>query len=217
MDEEVWRGCDDPEAMLGFLGRRLTTRKRRLFGCACLRHVWQSLPDAASRAAVEVAERYADGCADDWERETARRAHRRPSPGERAVPGSDADQAVREITAHPKGFREVYVWQPCARLAGGTGFICAILRDLFGPLPFRPVALPASLRTWSDGTVAKLARGVYDDRELPGGTLERMRLGVLADALEEAGGADPDVLGHLRGPGPHVRGCWAVDLILAKQ
>jgi len=42
-------------------------------------------------------------------------------------------------------------------------------------------------------------------------------LAILADALEEAGCADTDILDHLRGPGPHVRGCWAVDLILGKQ
>jgi hypothetical protein len=46
--------------------------------------------------------------------------------------------------------------------------------------------------------------------------LDTVRLAVLADALEEAGCADPDLLGHLRGPGPHVRGCWAVDLLLGK-
>jgi hypothetical protein len=39
---------------------------------------------------------------------------------------------------------------------------------------------------------------------------------VLADALEEAGCADAEILTHLRGPGPHVRGCWALDLVLGK-
>ena len=42
------------------------------------------------------------------------------------------------------------------------------------------------------------------------------RLPILADALEEAGCDDPDILSHLRGPGPHVRGCWALDLVLGK-
>jgi hypothetical protein len=43
------------------------------------------------------------------------------------------------------------------------------------------------------------------------------RLVVLADALEEAGCQDWEFLAHLRGPGPHVRGCWALDLILDER
>ena len=42
------------------------------------------------------------------------------------------------------------------------------------------------------------------------------RLAVLSDALEEAGCAEARLLDHLRGPSPHVRGCWAVDLLLGK-
>ena len=61
-----------------------------------------------------------------------------------------------------------------------------------------------------------MAEAAYEQRELPAGTLDPARLTVLADALEDAGCADADLLGHLRGPGPHVRGCWAVDLLLGK-
>jgi hypothetical protein len=57
---------------------------------------------------------------------------------------------------------------------------------------------------------------VYDERELPSCHLDAARLAVLADMLEEAGCTDPLLLGHLRGPGPHLRGCWAVDLLLGK-
>jgi hypothetical protein len=53
--------------------------------------------------------------------------------------------------------------------------------------------------------------------QLPAGQLDPTRLAVLADAVEEAGCTDADLLGHLRGPGPHVRGCWAVDLLLGKE
>jgi hypothetical protein len=65
--------------------------------------------------------------------------------------------------------------------------------------------------------VKKLAEAAYEERSLPAGTLNTQRLAVLADALEEAGCTDQTILDHLRGPGPHVRGCWAVDLILGKQ
>jgi hypothetical protein len=94
---------------------------------------------------------------------------------------------------------------------------CDLLREIFGN-PFAPLpAVGPPLLTWSDGLVTKLAQAAYEDRHLPGGTLDTSRLAVLADALEDAGCADANLLGHLRASGPHVRGCWAVDLILGKQ
>jgi hypothetical protein len=76
---------------------------------------------------------------------------------------------------------------------------------------------PATISsTRSTPQAVALAQAAYDERVLPAGTLDTARLAVLADALEDAGCADADLLGHLRGPGPHVRGCWAVDLLLGK-
>lgn len=92
----------------------------------------------------------------------------------------------------------------------------AILRDVFGPLPSGEIRLAPAWLTWNDGTIRKLAQAVYAERLLPEGQLDKARLAILADALEEAGCTDPDLLGHLRGPGPHVRGCWAVDLLHGK-
>src|SRR5207253_2689886 len=83
------------------------------------------------------------------------------------------------------------------------------LRDLFGN-PFRPVSLTPA---WLTPTVLKLAQVAYDNRLLPSGHLDDTRLAVLADALEEAGCSNADILSHLRGPGPHVRGCWVVDVV----
>jgi hypothetical protein len=67
------------------------------------------------------------------------------------------------------------------------------------------------------GAVRKLAEAASEKRELPAGTLDTTRLAVLADALEDAVCDQVDLLGYLRGPGPHVRGCWVVDLILGKS
>jgi hypothetical protein len=78
----------------------------------------------------------------------------------------------------------------------------AVIRDLFGN-PFRPITLDPD---WLAPTVRSLARAAYDERILPSGELDPRRLAVLADALEEAGCADEQVLSHLRGPGPPVRG-----------
>src|SRR5262249_51154563 len=90
---------------------------------------------------------------------------------------------------------------------------CNLVRELFGN-PFGPVPIGPTGQT---PTVLALATAAYDNRTLPAGTLEPARLCVLADALEEAGCDNAEILCHLRGPGPHTRGCWALDLVLAKE
>ncbi len=81
----------------------------------------------------------------------------------------------------------------------------AFLRDIFGD-PYNPVTFDTCLRTEA---AVGLARGVYESQDFA-------PMPVLADALEDAGCADPDILAHCRGPGPHARGCWVVDLVLGK-
>jgi hypothetical protein len=98
------------------------------------------------------------------------------------------------------------------RTAAGVAH-CALLRDLFGPLPFRPATVLPSVRTWNGDNVQRLAEAAYVERELPSGHVDPVRLAVLADAVEEAGVTDTELLGHLRSAGPHYRGCWAVDLL----
>jgi hypothetical protein len=90
-----------------------------------------------------------------------------------------------------------------------------LLRDIFGN-PFRPLIVEPSWLTWNGGTVLKLAQVIYDERLLPDCSLAPDRLAILADALEGAGCDNTDILDHCRGPGPHVRGCWVVDLLLSK-
>jgi hypothetical protein len=90
-----------------------------------------------------------------------------------------------------------------------------LLRCIFAN-PFRPVSVNPAWLTWNDDTVVRLAQAAYDERQMPAGMLDNGRLAVLADALEEAGCADLDILNHLRGAGSHVRGCWVVDTILGK-
>jgi hypothetical protein len=81
----------------------------------------------------------------------------------------------------------------------------ALLRDIFGGL-FSSAKLNS---LWVTSTVFSLARQMYESRDF-------FAMPILADALEDAGCDDAAILGHLRGPGPHVRGCWAVDLLLGK-
>jgi hypothetical protein len=80
--------------------------------------------------------------------------------------------------------------------------------------PFRPVSLDP---TWRTPTVLSLATAAYEERILPSGHLEADRLAILGDALEDAGCTNAEVLAHLRGPGPHVRGCWVLDLLLDRK
>jgi len=83
---------------------------------------------------------------------------------------------------------------------------CLLVRDIFGN-PFRPVSFSPS---WRTDTAVSLARQMYDARDFSA-------MPILADALQDAGCNDDDILNHCQGPGPHVRGCWVVDLVLNKK
>lgn len=89
----------------------------------------------------------------------------------------------------------------------------SLLLDIIGN-PFRPVTIDTC---WLTQSVIDLSHAAYDNRTLPSAMLDPARLAVLADALEEAGCQDADILNHLRDPGVHVRGCWVVDLLLGKE
>jgi len=89
---------------------------------------------------------------------------------------------------------------------------CQLIRDIVAN-PFHPVLI---VHAWLTPTVLALAQAAYDNRRLPAGTLDNDRLAVLADALEDASCTDQAILGHLRSLGPHVRGCYFLDLLLGK-
>jgi hypothetical protein len=89
----------------------------------------------------------------------------------------------------------------------------SLLRCIFGN-PFRPIVLDP---TWLTEKVVKQAEVAYEERELPSERLDFTRLAILADALEDAGCSEPDVLAHCRGSDPHVRGCWVADLVVGKH
>jgi hypothetical protein len=224
MTEDDWDRCSDPTVMLRQLGGHASDRKLRLFLCAWSRHNWARIPDEQCRLAVETGERWADGLADEGERAgvywPARDAAwyhiTRLPPEHRPAFRPPWDVAVSTVA---EGFDPIfnhYLVQP------HTDGIereqqCHLLRDIFGPLFCRDVSVAPSVLTWNDGLVRKLAQSVYDQRKLPVGTLDVARLAVLADALEEAGCTNQVILSHCRNGGTHVRGCWAVDLILGKQ
>jgi hypothetical protein len=224
MTEQTWLKCCDPKEMLEFLHDRADHRKIRLFACACCRRIWHLFADERSRRAVEVAERFIDGEVGLEEREAAVESANAAQSGLRGKKARQREVWVPlRVAAHtiicagmtPERFQPnacLYAAEDIAfhirSLAGGeeAALQAELLRDLLGPLPFRPISLDPLCRT--PGVLA-LAQSMYDDRssgDYP----------ILADALEEAGCSSPDVLRHLREPGPHVRGCWVLDLVLQK-
>jgi hypothetical protein len=232
----------DVEAFLGCKG---SDRKLRLFACACYARLRHLLPSKLARDAVEVAERLADGLATEEElRRVDERLQRRQDELEgpwRASRGAEREAltptheglALARVVSWPAAPKAAYYASSNAYLAfaaisnpGAASSDLAfcvsqgaeeeaqadLLRDIFGPLPFRPLVLPASVRAWGGGTVARLAAGVYEERDFT-----QARMGVLADAAEEAGLDDAELLAHLRSPVPHARGCWGVDLLLGRE
>jgi hypothetical protein len=97
-------------------------------------------------------------------------------------------------------------WYTAESMKAERGHQAVLLRGVFGN-PFRPVSLDPS---WLTSDVGGLARGIDAERAFD-------RMPILADALEDAGCDNADVLEHIRGPGPHIRGCWVLDLVLGRQ
>jgi hypothetical protein len=224
MTEADWNSCTDPQVMLDWLRQQgaLSDRKVRLFACAAVRRGWHLLNDEQSRKAVEVAELYADGLAGQQELRCAEREGERATPTLNGVAWFAALAAKMTVANHVPVLQVINYttvdtvgrpWESQLKRCG----LAPLVRDLVGPLPFRPLPpLPGSVRTWDDGCLVKLATSIYRERSLPNGTLESVRLGVLADALEESGVTHQDVLGHLHQQGAiHVRGCFVIDLILS--
>jgi hypothetical protein len=234
MTEADWLSCADPMPMLTFLqgSGRAGDRKLRLFACACGRRLWDLLTDERSRSAVEVSERLADGLATNAERRQAALTANAVLGGGAAgvaavvvsVPAAHAATAGAANAASAVAYAlfparvngvTTVGWRRARRVECARQ--CDLLRDLFGPLPFRPVAVDPSLLRWNQGTIRKLAEVIYEEREVPSGTFDKTRLALLADALEDAGSDNREMVSHLRQQeGFHVRGCWCLDLLLGK-
>jgi hypothetical protein len=134
----------------------------------------------------------------------------RQRAGETPDAFAQAAHAVSEA-CHPNELAEAVARRAhaAAKAAGmpdESSIHVAFVHDIFGN-PFRRVTLDPS---WLTSDVVALARAAYEERAFD-------RLPILADALEDAGCTDAAILSHCRGPGPHVRGCWVVDLILGKE
>jgi hypothetical protein len=217
MTEQEWLESPNPGQLLEYMAGRVSARKVRLVLCGCLRSpkVWAQLTAPASRRAVEVAEAFADGAATLQELGLARK--RANTAALRLViwqPLSLFGHAP--YLANNVCLQDGNLLPVASRLSARLGQLrppAGLIRDVLGN-PFRPPTNPPAACLVPSLSIAQAA---YDERALPAGTLDPVRLQILADALEDAGCTDANLLGHLRGPGPHVRGCWALDLILGKS
>jgi hypothetical protein len=238
MTETQWLTSTNPNAMLRHVGAKASARKLRLLAVACCRRVPEYFADDQFARLVDLVERQAEGEAshEEWQW-GVRTAHELTVP-----PAADAPDSVREavvrallglVSSPPvEGADRVLGWTAAVavRAAGAGRSLAAertatrqqadLLREVFGNPFLERTVVPAWMSTGGSAifpnwmirvseTAKALADGVQADQAFE-------RLPILADALEEAGCTDTDLLAHLREPGHHVRGCWALDLVLGK-
>jgi hypothetical protein len=170
------------------------------------------LTDFRCRLAVEEAERYAD---DEAALEAMQRAQAAVRFRDRASVAYLAYLAAGEYPNSVAWSSRQYQLKLEPGLDGNEveAAQARLVREIAGN-PFRPATLSPACLT-SD--VSLIALAAYGAGRQPSGHLDNARLAVLSDALEEAGCSDADILSHLRSPGPHVRGCWVLDLVLGKS
>jgi hypothetical protein len=207
MTETTWLRSTQPRTMLNYLEvyhnvarTRAGRRKLRLLGCATARSLWNDFEEKYGNI-VNVAESYADGRIQKDEVASWKAGLQREAFWGRG--GHEAEMIVdlspQRATAMLQDYRSDDIRTRQSDL----------VREVFGN-PFRPPVLRPTWLDWNERAVVRLAEAIYEERAFD-------HLTILADALEDAGCTDADILGHCRGPGPHVRGCWVVDLLLGKS
>ena len=229
--EQEWPACTDPATMLRFLGGKASNRKLRLFSIACIRRGEHLFRDRDFWDAVEAIERFVDGTARDRHRAAARTTGLKIAKAEVKSPSDEPGKGLGwelwQVATKTINPRETCELGKAAAAAFASAAVIsltsektsfpraekiereqqqAVLRDIFGN-PFRPVTIDP---TWRTQTVVSIAQGIFGERAFD-------RMPILADALEDAGCTEPDMLTHCRQPGVHVRGCWVVDLLLGKE
>jgi hypothetical protein len=212
MTEAEWLATDKPTPMLKFLHGKTSKRKMRLAICAFCSHIKSATTDDLYHAALNASEQYADGQV-AWEvlSELAGRIDHFARPVD--VLGLDVAMLPVYLLCRDQDLNSAAMnsvnnpWnRPVAVRQGLLALNIAYIRDVFGN-PFRPVTFSPD---WHTDTAVTLARQMYESREFSA-------MPILADALQDAGCDNEDILSHCRGDGPHVRGCWVVDLVLGKE
>jgi hypothetical protein len=227
LPEREWLNYHEhPDSMLyDELPNPISERKERLLITAFFRRAWHLITDVRVRRAIEVAERYADGQATPDELRSAcatleafNDAFQNPAMWHGVVgfafiasdPRASATDAAY-VAAENIGRQAARAVDPDSdevdehALAIERAAQCALARELLGN-PFRVIVFEPS---WRTSTVVALARQMYEARDFSA-------MPILADALQDAGCDNEDILDHCRAEQTHVRGCWVVDVVLGK-
>jgi hypothetical protein len=246
MAAKKWQRISHPQSLddYGWNDRRLSERKRFLFMATIGKHIVPLMTAPGCIRVVEACEELAEGIIDrDTFHEIfeagQRATDREVLARDREVPaiGGAANAFVYLLSDDYKHNECVYfaldalgyvaateagvlkpsathqqaqaIWQHSAFIAGKEAAertFLGCMHDIFGPNPYKPTMFQ---RAWRTDVVKAMAQSAYELRDFSA-------LPVLADALEESGCDSTDILEHLRSIGPHVRGCWCLDVVLGK-
>lgn len=220
MTEEEWLTANDPKPMLEFFRNDANDRKLRLFAVACCRRIREWIIHEECRQAITISEQFADGKTTLQECKSAGDAVSVIADTSKEFVVVASSCAVGwAISTGPKEW-DASTWSLLSAMLAAAYHAAlvhedqsperaeqaSLVRDILGN-PFRPIAVNP---IWFTPTVVALAEGIYHDHAFD-------RLPILADALQDAGCDNDNILNHCRQPREHVRGCWCVDLVLAKK
>jgi hypothetical protein len=206
MTEAEWLTASNPKPMLKFLAGKVSGRKLRLLACNFIPHEFLDRPeDEWIYLVLSTAEKMAEGaaCRDEVKQgRLACRINDGPHPLiVQAIVATLRNYPIVAATSCLSALKQFDLDLEIAPMNLGL-----VVRELVGN-PFRPITLNPS---WLTSNVLALANGIYSEKAFD-------RMPILADALQDAGCDNEDILQHCRGEGVHVRGCWLVDLLLANE
>jgi hypothetical protein len=217
MTETEWLTSVETHILVAFLGCKASDRKMRLFACGVCRQLASYVETEEYIRAIEAGEEFADTGKTKAAMRRGRQVLRSRRLSLLEMTSGMSDELIAIYLAEAS-LSENKIRYFINRLSAlylmheNSGYIhhravtaSGIVREVFGN-PFRSVSIDPS---WLTSTVLTLAQGIYADRIFD-------RLPALADALQDAGCKNEDILNHCRQPGVHVWGCWAVDLLLGK-
>src|SRR5262245_5923205 len=242
MTEADWLTGTNFTVHVQYVCGQLTARRQRLLAagfCRAVKHLFDH-PDLS--AALPVIEDYADGLAPAAELEKVRQRCRVIAVEANNAANTAVEKGTKDQLKH--WLRHELAWTVAFAATGpvpvadvGTRAAAAAVQartgaELMAPVPqdefdaataeqalvmrevvwevvgnpFRTVMFSPS---WRTNTAVTLARQMYQSREFSA-------MSILADALQDAGCANDDMLNHCRNPGEHIRGCWVLDCVLGK-
>jgi hypothetical protein len=244
MTEEEWLACTDPVGLLSYDELSATERKLRLFAVACCRRISTIASHGDLHQAIDTAERFADGLASDAEIDAACGAADAVGDGAGNTANYEGERGADEQTVRKLSALSCAGWAAYGATSTGHRFRIEIVRLprltakavalafavkesrpigneaeaerviqtlLFRDIFENPFRLTSFNPVWRTDTALSLASQMYESRNFGA-------MPILADALQDAGCEDEQILSHCRDANqPHVRGCWVVDLVLGKE